>query len=266
MISTVGTVLCPLVTDTPPNRPPDAPTHPPGWFPDPLGRHEHRYFNGSSWTADVADAGERFVDPYGAQPRPLGFDAPQSPRPTGRNGVATAAMVCGLLAVLLAWIPFVVVAGLILAVLGVLFGINGLRKSAQVGSGRGSAITGIVTGVIGLALSVLGIALSVLVFRAVEAFIEPGAVTTEVTSCSVDAGIGSVRGELTNRSRDTRDYSVFVTVGERTEVFTLDDVASGETVEWATAVSVPGATGRCEAEVVVQGPFPFGIELDPVEG
>ena len=29
----------------------------PGWQPDPTGRHDHRYWDGSRWTDDVADAG-----------------------------------------------------------------------------------------------------------------------------------------------------------------------------------------------------------------
>ena len=28
-----------------------------GWYPDPTGRHQHRYFDGREWTNHVADAG-----------------------------------------------------------------------------------------------------------------------------------------------------------------------------------------------------------------
>lgn len=34
-----------------------------GWYPDPSSRHEQRYWNGSAWTADVADAGATSSDP-----------------------------------------------------------------------------------------------------------------------------------------------------------------------------------------------------------
>lgn len=27
------------------------------WYPDPAGRHQHRYWNGKKWTAQVADYG-----------------------------------------------------------------------------------------------------------------------------------------------------------------------------------------------------------------
>ncbi|MBI5232229.1 MAG: HEAT repeat domain-containing protein [Coriobacteriales bacterium] len=34
----------------------------PDWYPDPMGRHQHRYWDGRSWTDHVADAGEQSVD------------------------------------------------------------------------------------------------------------------------------------------------------------------------------------------------------------
>lgn len=33
-----------------------------GWFPDPAGRHEVRYWDGELWTANVSDDGEQAVD------------------------------------------------------------------------------------------------------------------------------------------------------------------------------------------------------------
>lgn len=35
----------------------------PGWHPDPTGRHESRYWNGTAWTDHVADGGVTFSDP-----------------------------------------------------------------------------------------------------------------------------------------------------------------------------------------------------------
>jgi hypothetical protein len=35
---------------------------PVGWFPDPAGRHEHRYWDGSRWTEHVSDAGKTGTD------------------------------------------------------------------------------------------------------------------------------------------------------------------------------------------------------------
>ena len=33
------------------------------WFPDPTGKHERRYWDGTTWTAHVADAGATSEDP-----------------------------------------------------------------------------------------------------------------------------------------------------------------------------------------------------------
>jgi Protein of unknown function (DUF2510)/HIRAN domain len=34
-----------------------------GWYPDPSGRHEHRFWSGTLWTEQVADSGEPSIDP-----------------------------------------------------------------------------------------------------------------------------------------------------------------------------------------------------------
>lgn len=37
-----------------------------GWYADPIGRHEQRYWDGARWTENVADGGTASVDPQGA--------------------------------------------------------------------------------------------------------------------------------------------------------------------------------------------------------
>jgi uncharacterized protein YxjI len=45
--------------------------HPAGWYPDPFGRHESRYWDGKRWTEHVASHGRQAVDPpTNAQPVP----------------------------------------------------------------------------------------------------------------------------------------------------------------------------------------------------
>lgn len=41
--------------------------HPAGWYPDPLGRAELRYFDGAQWTEHVSTNGEQQVDPFGTE-------------------------------------------------------------------------------------------------------------------------------------------------------------------------------------------------------
>ena len=40
-----------------------APENPPRWAPDPLGRHQYRYWDGAQWTEHVADNGLNSIDP-----------------------------------------------------------------------------------------------------------------------------------------------------------------------------------------------------------
>lgn len=35
----------------------------PDWYEDPTGRHQHRYWDGTAWTANVADSGQASTDP-----------------------------------------------------------------------------------------------------------------------------------------------------------------------------------------------------------
>ncbi|MGH8996452.1 MAG: DUF2510 domain-containing protein [Acidimicrobiales bacterium] len=41
---------------------------PAGWYPDPAGRHEYRFFTGVDWTSDVVDNGARSSEPLPAPP------------------------------------------------------------------------------------------------------------------------------------------------------------------------------------------------------
>jgi hypothetical protein len=36
---------------------------PAGWYPDPSGRFEMRYWDGTAWTEHVARGGQQFTDP-----------------------------------------------------------------------------------------------------------------------------------------------------------------------------------------------------------
>jgi len=61
----------------------------PGWQPDPTGRHDHRYWDGSRWTDDVADAGVAATDPYDGPVGPGAQGAPEaSPAEAGTGGEA----------------------------------------------------------------------------------------------------------------------------------------------------------------------------------
>ncbi len=93
-----------------------------GWYADPQGRHEQRYWDGNGWTDHVSDAGTAGTDPVAAPPQattttypaasataappaaaPVGFTTPA--RSGGPNGkvlaLAAAAVVVVLVVVVL---------------------------------------------------------------------------------------------------------------------------------------------------------------------
>jgi len=103
-----------------------------------------------------------------------------------------------------------------------------------------------------------------MVLNEVVAYAEPGRLSTEVTECEIDGRRAQVEGTITNLDDERRDYTVFVEIDGRTEFVIVDAVAAGRTVEWATVVTLPSVVSECGPDVIVQGPFPYGIELDPV--
>lgn len=84
-----------------------------------------------------------------------GYDQqPGAARPT--NGLAIAALVCGLLSVPLF---ITVIGGVLLGLAAIVLGFVGLSRAKKTqNSGKGMAITGIVSGALGLILSVLFVA------------------------------------------------------------------------------------------------------------
>lgn len=246
---------------TDPSRSSTSGAFPAGWFPDPLGRYEHRWFNGTTWTSDVSTDGQRYVDPFGisAGPGNAGQPAPEG------NGPATAAITCGIIGTLLAWMPFVVVIGAALGVLALVFGAKGRRRARENGRGRAMAVTGTVTGVLALGLCVVGVITSVITFREVVAYAEPGLTTVTVDECVIDGRSASVTGTLTNESAKTRGYTLFVTVDDTRTSVVIDDVAPDATVDWHAILRDDVIVFSCEPDVIVNGPFPFGLEMEPVE-
>jgi hypothetical protein len=236
---------------------------PSGWFPDPHGRHEYRYFNGHAWTADVADDGRRMIDPYGAAP------LRRADRPDAGNGIAVAALTCGLVALVFAWLPVFVVIGFTLGVLGVVFGVRGRRRARDVGSGHGMAMTGLISGSAALALSIVGIVFTVSFINELVDYMEPGPYDAHVVSCDVGPGGIDVAASLTNRSDEVRSYTVYGVVtrprGVSDLVATLSDVAPGATEQVSMHRTRSGEAGDCEVRLVVHGPTPYGLDMDRID-
>jgi hypothetical protein len=239
-----------------------------GWYPDPMGRFEYRYHNGQAWTADVASGGRRYVDPLDGPPAARSFDPPGAPTGPGvrkvGNGIALAGMVCGIVGLVISWVPLLGLLGIVAAIVGLCLSISGLRRSRETGERRAFAITGIVTSAAGIALGVVGIVLTVVVFQAVQRFDDPGPNDARLTSCAVDGGFLVASGTIENTSSRDQDYTVLVRLapGERRHV-AVDDVAPGATADFSArsdlATFDESDTGGCEL-IRVYGPIPFGLD------
>lgn len=234
-----------------------------GWYPDPIGRFELRFHNGYQWTADVSSNGSRYVDP-------LGSSAPMSPGGTNSptNSLATAAMILGIVAVTSAWMPFVVVVGVITAIIALALGLAGLRRSTSTGVGRGRAVAGIAMGASALAAAVIGVLLTIIVLDVYDDYVGPARHETAVTSCDVVGSRATMTGELTNLSDRAAEFSVlvgFLRTGtdnpRATRRVTIGEVAPGQTRRFDAQHQVDLDDVDC-AVVEVNGPLPFGLTLD----
>lgn len=84
--------------------------------------------------------------------------APAAPAKSPSNGLSVAALVCGLLGIIGSFIPIVKYFTLVLAILGIVFGVIGKKKAAEAGNtNTGLATAGLVLGIIGTAFSAVGV-------------------------------------------------------------------------------------------------------------
>jgi hypothetical protein len=219
--------------------------HPAAWHPDPLGRHQYRYWDGERWTDHVADDGHTSTDPVdaasssgtdrwadeGGQPTteatgqvhpdpagdavtpapgdavtaapgdgaatsggaasppatgtagsagaapasggwsgsPSGPSGPSTasgaPQAAGQvpadrtgsqsNGIAVAALVIGILSLLVSFLPLIGLIGVIGGIVALILGIVGRSNAKKGAGGGGMAIAGIVTGSIAMVIAIL---------------------------------------------------------------------------------------------------------------
>ncbi|MEM8620637.1 MAG: DUF2510 domain-containing protein [Actinomycetota bacterium] len=246
-----------------------------GWFPDPTGRFEVRYHNGRSWTADVADDGHRMVDPDGVSASvvtPAGSDQSGSTQPPGPdaptpNRVATAGMIVAIVAASLTWMPFIVVVGVVLALVALGLSTAGLSRSRKTGGGRGAAIAGLSIALGALLLAVLGVVLSVLVYTEIDAFRTPGPHEATITECALNGSTVTASGTITNLGSEQQSYSIEVAIVragtnnvQRSPRVDVNDVAPGSSASFELEGSVGVDAVNCRIESV-DGPLPFGVEI-----
>jgi hypothetical protein len=85
-----------------------------------------------------------YAPAYAAPAAPIGY----GPHPAPRNGLGTAALVLGIIGVVLCWVPFT---GWALNILAIIFGAVGRKRAVDgLATNRSSAVAGLVLGVVGL--------------------------------------------------------------------------------------------------------------------
>ena len=233
---------------------------PPGWYPDPEGRFEHRYFNGVAWTGDVSIDGRRYVDDGSA------------PVVTSTAGAdargATVAMVVGIVAATVAWMPMFFVVGLAGGITAIALG-RSVRRRARDGSARTFATIGAVAGALALLLSIVGAWFTVAVYRAVDVYQRPARNATEISRCAVDGGVATMTGTITNLDDHRAGFTLrveFVRPGTTRAVASatdeIDDVEAGASSTFEIRRDV-SAVDEVECRVArVDGPLPFGFDPD----
>ncbi|MCH7231045.1 DUF4190 domain-containing protein [Glycomyces sp. L485] len=107
-------------------------------------------------------------------------DPASEPVPQRTNGHAVTALVLGILALVLAFIPLVNVVSFVLGPLAIIFGIVGLVAGRRRGTGKGMSIAGIVMGALAL---VIGIVMYVLVFNVASEACEDEGYSGNVEEC-----------------------------------------------------------------------------------
>ena len=103
----------------------------PGFYPDPYGGNGTRFWDGQTWTSQVA---------------PLGATMPPS------NEMGVASLVLGIVAILIGWLPYLFFLGWIPALLAIVFGALALvrvRRRPEAGRKK-MAIIGLVLGILTL--------------------------------------------------------------------------------------------------------------------
>jgi hypothetical protein len=210
-----------------------------GWFPDPMRRYDYRYFDGSSWTSDVATAGHRYRDPLQLT---LATAAPRT--------FAVASFVIGLVSLVAATLPFISLVAPVSALLGVVFaGVALNRHRRRTGRGKGFALWGLCLSLAAAPASVLGITQTTPAFiRAFNLVVNGEPPTVTIPVC--ETRNGTPYAEVTVRNIDSTAASYLVTV-VFAESLGGTDTTVGQ-VDIAVNTVAPGASRHYRATAPVQ--------------
>ena len=72
------------------------------------------------------------------------------------TGFSVAALVLGILSIILAWFYLINISALVFGVVGIVLAVIGRKKSVAVGASTGMGTAGLVTSIIGLSIAAIG--------------------------------------------------------------------------------------------------------------
>lgn len=101
----------------------------------------------------VAQPTPSYSQPHTSAPAapvpPAASAAPADVAAPGK-GLAIASLICGIIAIILSWLPFINALGIVTGIASVITGIMAMKKTPAGMPGRGLAIGGLVCGIVGL--------------------------------------------------------------------------------------------------------------------
>ncbi|MFM2184172.1 MAG: hypothetical protein RJB61_2466 [Actinomycetota bacterium] len=221
----------------------------PGWYPDPTGRYEYRWHNGTSWTGDVAVDGRHFVDVDGLR----GIDAPRR----GRR-LAVAALVVALCSLAVAWLPVLFAVSVVGGLSSAGMGIAAARRARDDSSTSGLAKGALAVAAAALCLSVLGGFLTVQLGSELAEIVdeEPGPYEIAIDECTSDGSLLIARGTIQNRDDSERHYDVTIAIS---------DLAGVEIARGSTTVLDVAPSGSAEFTLSETADHDGGISCEVVD-
>ncbi|MBQ6265159.1 MAG: DUF4190 domain-containing protein [Clostridia bacterium] len=144
--------------------------------------------------------------PANANVSPQNVETPMQAAPVKvpSNGLSVAALVCGVIGIVGSFIPIVKYGTLVLAILGIVFGVLGRKKAVSSGSSStGLATAGLVLGIIGTAFSAVGVICALACIGAADAAVNAGADAAKDAINSYGEAVTSAINEIGNAAKDT---------------------------------------------------------------
>jgi hypothetical protein len=184
------------------------------------------------------------------------YGGPPVYQPKPSNGIATAALVTGIIGLLTSWF----VLGGVLGVIALVLGIVGVKKAREVSTGRGMAIAGIVLGILSIVVAIAVIvAAKWLVDNADELFeeVDPSQYQLTREECRVNGSTLTASGTITNLEDKSRRYVITVNSTGGVGTGTFATAEPGQTVKWSILSSdvVDLDGGECAAATEVRRAF-----------